>query len=90
MTARIDSPIGSSSIDGTPISSTDLARIAAEEELHAKQQRNAVLVVAGGAQDVEDCRMLLAMLGLTDDIVAAARAHAPTPPKPSRKGRAAA
>lgn len=89
MTARIDSPIGSSSIDGTPISSTDLARIAAEEELHGEQQRNAVRVVAGGAHDVDDCRMLLAMLGLTD-AAAAARAQAPTPPKPSGKGRAAA
>jgi hydroxymethylpyrimidine pyrophosphatase-like HAD family hydrolase len=70
------------SIDGTPISRTDLARIAAEEALHAEQQRNAVRVVAASARDAQDCRTLLAMLGLTDDIVAAARAQPPTKPKP--------
>jgi hypothetical protein len=90
MTAHTDSGIGTMSIDGTPISRTDLARIAAEEALHAEQQRNAVRVVASSALDAEDCRMLLAMLGMTNDVVAEARAQLPAKPKRSRKGRAAA
>ena len=69
MTARI----GTMSIDGTPISEADLARIEAEEKLHAEQQRRTVRVVAGCALDAADCRSLLAMLGLDRDIVQAAR-----------------
>jgi hypothetical protein len=67
--------IGSMSVDGTPISEADLARIEAEEKLHAEQQRKTVLVVAGCAHDADDCRSLLAMLGLDRDIVSAARAQ---------------
>ena len=87
MTARI----GNTSIDGTPISTADLARIEAEERLHAKQQRAAVRVVASGSIDVEDCRMLLSMLGLSSETVAAARDAAPVTPgvKRPRKRRAA-
>jgi hypothetical protein len=70
MTARI----GSMSVDGTPISEADVARIEAEEKLHAEQQRCAVRVVAGSAHDADDCRMLLAALGLERDVVLAARA----------------
>ena len=65
--------IGSLSVDGTPISEADLARIEAEEKLHAEEQRKTVLVVAGCAQDADDCRTLLAMLGLPRDIVVSAR-----------------
>jgi hypothetical protein len=65
--------IGSMSVDGTPISEADLARIEAEEKLHAEQQKKTVLVVAGCAHDADDCRSLLAMLGLDRDIVLAAR-----------------
>ena len=65
----------STSIDGTPISSTDLARIAAEEAMHVEQQRNAVVVVAGGCPRRRDCRTLLAMLGLADEVVPQARAQ---------------
>jgi hypothetical protein len=65
--------IGTMSIDGTPISEADLARIEAEEKLHAEQQRKAVRVVAGGALNADDCRSLLAMLGLDHDVVLAAR-----------------
>lgn len=65
------------SVDGTPISETDLARIHAEEALHAEQQRKAVRVVASAAADADDCRTLLSMLGLEDDIVMAARQDAP-------------
>jgi hypothetical protein len=90
MTAHADSLIGSTAIDGTPISRADLARIAAEDQLHTEQQCNAVRVVARAATDVDDCRTLLAMLGLTDDIVAAARAQSLESPKTSRKGRTAA
>jgi hypothetical protein len=86
MTARI----GTLSIDGTPISGTDLARIEAEEKLHAEQQRNAVRTVAGSARDAEDCRTLLSILGLEGEIVAAARAKGTRPPKRSRKRRVAA
>jgi hypothetical protein len=85
MTARI----GGTSIDGTPISEADLARIDAEEQLHAQQQRAAVRVVAGGSLDVDDCRMLLSMLGLTAETVQAARAPVAPSAKRSRKRHAA-
>ena len=52
------------SIDGTPISEADMARIEAEEELHAEWQRKPSRVVAASSHDVDDCRMLLSMLGL--------------------------
>ena len=87
MTARI----GTMSIDGTPISEADLARIEAEEKLHAEQQCQAVKVVAASAQDADDCRMLLSVLGLSNDMVAAARTQLGRPAaKRPRKRRAAA
>jgi hypothetical protein len=81
MTART----GTTSIDGTPISATDLARIAAEEQLHSEQQRSAVRVVAASALDAEDCRTLLAMLGINPQIVAEARGHTEAAPKAAAK-----
>lgn len=98
MTARV----GTMSVDGTPISQADLARIEAEEKLHAEQQRRAVQVIAAAAHDVDDCRMLLSVLGLGSDVVAAARrelrtsavaaapAAVPAPTKRPRKRSAAA
>jgi hypothetical protein len=87
MTVRI----GTMSIDGTPISEADLARIEAEEKLHAEQQRKTVRVVAGCAQDAADCRELLAMLGLGQDVIAAARTHlSPQRPAPKRSRRRSA
>ena len=65
--------IGTMSVDGTPISEADLARIEAEEKLHAEQKRKTVLVVAGCALDADDCSTLLAMLGLDRNIVESAR-----------------
>ena len=87
MTARI----GTMSIDGTPISEADLARIEAEEKLHAQQQRSAVRVVAASSLDADDCRTLLSILGLDTAIVAEARAEMdrPAPPKRPRRRRAA-
>jgi hypothetical protein len=85
--------IGSTSMDGTPISDTDRARIAAEDELHSDQRRMAVRVVAGAALNADDCRMLLSMLGIDGDIAAAARPRnsgAPSAPKRSRKRSVAA
>lgn len=78
--------IGTMSIDGTPISEADLARIEAEERLHAEQQRSAVRVVAAGALDAGDCRELLAMLGLDRDVAAAARAEM-VPRRPAKRAR---
>jgi hypothetical protein len=86
MTARI----GTMSIDGTPISEADLARIAAEEQLHADQQCAAVRVVAASAVDADDCRLLLSVLGLDKEIVTSARAQLGRPAKRARKRRAAA
>ncbi len=86
MTAQI----GTTSIDGTPISETDKARIEAEEQLHGEQQCRAVRVVAASSLDVDDCRMLLSMLGLEHDTVVAARAKSLAPAKRSRKRRVAA
>ncbi|GAB2479340.1 hypothetical protein [Jatrophihabitans fulvus] len=90
MTARI----GTMSVDGTPISQADMARIEAEEALHAQQRRAAVKVIAASATDADDCRMLLSILGLDDATARAARAEmAPAPatptPKRTRKTRAA-
>ncbi|MGI8679007.1 MAG: hypothetical protein ACR2LX_10040 [Jatrophihabitans sp.] len=90
MTARV----GTMSVDGTPISRTDIARIQAEEELHAQQQRRAVKVVAASSIGVDDCRTLLSILGLCDEVVVAARSElaagpvAPATKRP-RKRRAA-
>jgi hypothetical protein len=88
MTARI----GTMSIDGTPISEADMARIEAEEKLHSEQQRSAVRVIAASAIDADDCRTLLSVLGLDQHIVAEARAEMrrPEPPKRPRRRRAAA
>lgn len=97
MTARV----GTMSVDGTPISQADLARIEAEEKLHAEQQRRAVQVVAAAAHDVDDARMLLSVLGLGTEVVKAARLELRRPvaaapvaassaPKRSRKRSAAA
>jgi len=87
MTARI----GTMSIDGTPISEADLARIEAEEKLHSQQQRSAVRVVAASALDADDCRTLLSILGLDTKTVEEARAEMKqsVPPKRPRRRRAA-
>jgi hypothetical protein len=79
------------SIDGTPISQADLARLEAEEKLHAEQQRKAARVVAAASHDVEDCRNLLALLGLGTDVIRSARGlpAAPVAAKRARKRRAA-
>lgn len=83
MTARI----GAMSIDGTPISAADLARLDEEEKLHASRQRRAVWVVAASAVDVDDCRALLSILGLDRETVAAARAQRgkPVSKRPRRR-----
>jgi hypothetical protein len=97
MTARV----GTMSVDGTPISQADMARIEAEEKLHSDQQRRAVRVIAAGAHDVDDARLLLSVLGLSSEIVKSARLElgpvsAPSMPvtpaaaKRSRKRSAAA
>ena len=82
------------SVDGTPISQADLARIEAEDVLHSEQQRKAVRVVAAAATDVDDARMLLSILGLGDDVVSTARAEltpaVAEPVKRPRKRSAAA
>jgi hypothetical protein len=69
MTGRI----GSMSIDGTPISRADVARMEADEALHAEWERKAVRVVAGSALDADDCRLLLSVLGLDGKVIAEAR-----------------
>ena len=78
--------VGTKSVDGTPISQADLARIQAEERLHAEEQQRAVRVVASASLDVEDCRTLLSILGL--DAKVAARPKPAVPParaaKPAR------
>jgi hypothetical protein len=61
------------SVDGTPISQADIARMEHDEALHAEWQRKAVKVVAAGSTDVDDCRMLLSMLGLDGDVLVDAR-----------------
>lgn len=82
--------IGSTSMDGTPISNTDRARIEAEDQLHSEHQRSAVRVVAAASVGIEDCRVLLSMLGLDGAVTAAARARGRAPAKRPRKRRVAA
>lgn len=60
-------------VEGTPVSDADLARMHAEEELHAEWQRRTVRVVAASASDAADCRLLLTILGLDQEIIAQAR-----------------
>ena len=78
--------LGSMSVDGTPISRTDLARIEAEEKLHEDLQRKTVRVVAGAARDAAECRVLLDMLGIDSAAVVAARSVR----KPRRTAKAGA
>jgi hypothetical protein len=78
------------STDGTTISQADIARIEAEERLHAEQQRKAARVIAAGARDADDCRTLLEMLGLGHDVIVAARQERPAPATASRRRSRAA
>lgn len=64
-------------VDGTPVSDADIARMQAEEQLHSEWQRRTVRVVAAAASDAQDCRMLLSILGLDTRVVAEARAELP-------------
>lgn len=61
------------SMDGTPISQADIARMETEERLLADRQRRAARVIAAASRDADDCRMLLDILGLDSETVAAAR-----------------
>lgn len=65
--------VGSMSVDGTPISSTDLARIEAEEKLHEQMQVKTVRVIAGASRDAAECRTILDMLGIDHATIVAAR-----------------
>jgi hypothetical protein len=89
MTARV----GSLSVDGSPISEADLHRLEAEEAMHSEWQRRAVRVIAGSAKDVQDCRLLLDILGLDRATVAAAagpgRPHSRRATAKAHKTRAA-
>lgn len=86
MTSRI----AAMSVDGTPISDADMTRMRAEEELHAGYARRTARVIASASHDAEDARMLLSMLGLNDDIIAAARTDRPRVAARKRRARAAA
>jgi hypothetical protein len=82
--------VGSMSVDGTPISQTDVARIEAEEKLHVEMQVRTVRVVASAARDAQECRSILDMLGIDKATVVAAREGRPLPPTspaPSRRKR---
>ncbi len=61
------------SIDGSPISAADRARMEAEEALLHERQRKAVWVIAGGATNVADARLLLDILGLDSEVIRDAR-----------------
>ena len=86
MTGRI----AAMSIDGTPISAADVARMEAEEKLYAERRRRTARVVAAAATDVNDCRMLLDMLGLDRNTVVEARGdRKPSTPRKRRTHAAA-
>jgi hypothetical protein len=86
MTGRI----AAMSIDGTPISAADVARMQAEEKLYAERRRRTARVVAAAAHNVDDCRMLLDMLGLDRGVVVEARGDSKPPTPRKRRSRAAA
>jgi hypothetical protein len=86
MTGRI----GAMSVDGTPISQADIARMEHDEALHAEWQRKAVKVVAASATDVDDCRTLLSMLGLDGDVLVEARRSLAARKAPRRRRATAA
>ncbi len=75
--------VGSLSVDGTPISSTDVARIEAEEKLHEAMQIKTVRVIAGASRDAAECRAILDMLGIDSATVMAARVSPHAVPSPS-------
>lgn len=81
--------VGSLSVDGTPISHTDLARIEAEEKLHEEMQIKTVRVIAGAARDAAECRTILDMLGIDASAVEAARSagHAEPSTASPRRGK---
>ena len=89
--------LGAMSIDGTPISRADVARMEAEEALHAEWQRKAARVIAASSTDAAECRELLAMLGLDQQVVrdarnarsAAGAARPKAARKPARRSKAA-
>lgn len=81
--------IGAKSIDGSLISEADVARMEAEEALHAAWQRKAARVVASSSLSVGDCRELLAMLGLGSEVVAGARREDSAKPVDKRRPTAA-
>ena len=76
--------------EASTISQADLDRIAAEEQLHAEQQRKAARVIAAAAHDGADARTLLDMLGLGHEVIVAARAERVTRPASSRRRSRAA
>jgi 3-dehydroquinate synthase class II len=78
------------SMDGTPISQADIARMEEEERLNAQRQREATRVIAAAAHDADDCRMLLEMLGLGHEVVLAAREECRAPAGTSRRRSRAA
>jgi len=84
---------GSMATEGPQTSANDVARMQAEDELHAEWQRKAVRVVAAAAADARDCRLLLSILGLDGDVIAEARRagtrRADSKPARKRSARAA-
>lgn len=61
------------SVEGTIVSAADKARVEADQEFVAAQQRRAARVVASAALDVKDARLLLSILGLDAAVIDAAR-----------------
>jgi hypothetical protein len=82
--------VGAMTIDRTPVSASELARMHAEEALHAEWQSKAVRVVAASSLGAEDCRLLLSILGLDAQLIADSRraTSCPVERKSARKRRA--
>lgn len=76
-------------MDGTPVSEAEAARIQVEEQMHAEWRRRTVRVVAAAARDVNDCRMLISILGLDGDVEAARTEKSVQRPKRRRTHAAA-
>lgn len=65
-------PVHSSPWASAPDTSTEAARAAAEEVLHARDRARAARVIAACSHDLGDARLLLDMLGLDRDVIGAA------------------
>ena len=67
--------VGTPCVDGAPLSAVDVARNLASAAAARDRLRCAVYAIAAHADSVDECRELLAMLGIDLDAVRAIRTN---------------